>query len=392
MNLLIYSHFFAPSVGGVENIVQSLATGLAGLRDMHGDREFHVTLVTEIPAGGCDDKQFPFEIIRQPNFLALWSLIRRADVVHLAGPAILPMFLAWISRKKYFIEHHGYQAICPNGLLVHHPERSNCPGYFQAARYRECFACLRSEFSSSTVSAKLLLLMFTRYWLARAARKNIAVTHHVDQREKLPRTEVVYHGIEDPLPGPGASAPMPRIKLCIACVGRLVPEKGIPLLLEAARILKHEGHDFDVRIVGDGPERRGLEEIIQRKNLQSCVSITGFLTGEPLAAALQDVNVVVMPSTWEETAGLAAIEQMMRGRLVVAADIGGLREVVGDTGMKFAPGSATALADCLRSVIANPSLIGALGQEARQRAQNLFDRTGMIANHARIYRRVRAVS
>jgi glycogen synthase len=386
MNLLIYSHFFAPSVGGVENIVQSLATGIAGLRDLNGNREFHVMLVTEIPAGGYDDKQFPFEIIRRPNLLALWRVVRAADVIHLAGPAIAPMFLAWILRKKYVIEHHGYQAICPNGLLVHHPERSSCPGYFQAARYGECFACLRCEFSSRRVAARLLLLMFPRYWLARAAGKNIAITQHVDQRQKLPRTEVAYYGIEDALPGPRASEAMPRTKLCIACVGRLVPEKGIPILLEAARLLKLKNLDFEIRIIGDGPERRGLEEIIQREKLQSCVSITGFLTGEPLAAALQDVNVVVMPSTWEETAGLAAIEQMMRGRLVVAADIGGLCEVVGDTAMKFAPGSATALADCLRSVITNPSLIGELSQKARQRALNLFDRAGMIANHARIYR------
>lgn len=386
MNLLIYSHYFAPSVGGVEKIVQSLGEGVAGLRDMNGDREFHVTVATKISTGGCDDKQFPFEIIRRPNFLELWGLVRQADVVHLAGPAILPMLLAWISRKKYVIEHHGYQAVCPNGLLVHHPECSNCPGYFQAGRYGECFGCLRSEFSSRTAAAKLLLLMFPRYWLARAARTNIAVSHHVDQREKLPRTEVVYHGIEDPLTVPGVSAVMPQTKLCIACVGRLVPEKGIPILLEAGRLLKLESLDFEIRIIGDGPERRNLEEIVQREKLQACVSITGFLIGDLLAAALEDVNVVVMPSTWEETAGLAAIEQMVRGRLVVAADIGGLREIVGDTGMKFTAGSASALADRLRSVITNPSLIGTLGQEARRRALNLFERSVMIARHAQIYR------
>ncbi|MDP9339097.1 MAG: glycosyltransferase family 4 protein [Acidobacteriota bacterium] len=386
MNLLIYSHFFSPSIGGVENIVQSLATGIAKLRNINGDREFHVTLATGIPAGSTDDKQFPFEIIRQPNFLTLWRLIRHADVVHLAGPALLPMLLAWISRKKYVIEHHGYQAICPNGLLVQHPARSICPGYFQAARYGECFKCLHSEFSSRRVAAQLLLLMFPRYWLARDARKNIAVTHHVAQRQKLPRTEVVYHGIEDPLPGERESTSLPAARLCIACVGRLVPEKGIPVLLEAARLLKLEGRDFEIRLIGDGSERPRLEGFIQRENLQSCVFITGFLSSDALAAALRDVNVVVMPSTWEETAGLAAIEQMMRGRLVVAADIGGLREVVGDTGMKFLPGDGASLAHCLRNIITNPVLVTILGQAARERALNLFNWPSMIANHAQIYR------
>ena len=66
------------------------------------------------------------------------------------------------------------------------------------------------------------------------------------------------------------------------------------------------------------------KNIIHTENLGPCTTITGFLRGHAFVNALQDVNVVVMPSMWEETAGLAAIEQMMRGRLVIAADIGGL--------------------------------------------------------------------
>jgi glycogen(starch) synthase len=386
MNLLIYSHFFAPSVGGVENIVQSLAKGIAGLRDLNGDREFHVTLVTEIPAGGEDDKQFPFEIVRRPNFLSLWRLVRRADVVHLAGPALLPMLLAWISRKKFVIEHHGYQAICPNGLLVHQPGRAICPGHFQAARYSECFKCLRAEYSSRRTATQLLLLMFPRHWLAGRAATNIAVTHHVDQRQKLPRTAVVYHGIEDPLPSLPAPTSNSQTKVCMAVVGRLVPEKGIATLLEAVKVLKGERHEFELRIIGDGPERGRLEAMMQKENLQSHVSITGFLTGASLIAALQDVDVVVMPSTWEETAGLSAIEQMMRGRLVVAADIGGLSEVTGHAAIKFTPGEASSLADALRRVLKEPTPIATLGEKARQRALEKFSRQRMIAEHAGIYR------
>jgi len=134
----------------------------------------------------------------------------------------------------------------------------------------------------------------------------------------------------------------------------LVPEKGIPVLLEAGRILQTEGPNFEIRLIGDGSERPKLENIIRTEKLESCTTITGFLTGPRLANALQDVTIVVMPSVWEETAGLAAIEQMMRGRMVIAADIGGLSEVVGDTGLKFIPGNATSLANCLRSVMENP--------------------------------------
>jgi glycosyltransferase involved in cell wall biosynthesis len=105
--------------------------------------------------------------------------------------------------------------------------------------------------------------------------------------------------------------------------------------------------------------------------------------------ALRDASVVVMPSTWEETAGLAAIEQMMRGRLVIAADIGGLSEVLGDAGLKFVPGNAVSLADCLRSVIENPALITSYGEKARHRALQLFERSKMLTEHAQIYRDAR---
>jgi glycosyltransferase involved in cell wall biosynthesis len=165
----------------------------------------------------------------------------------------------------------------------------------------------------------------------------------------------------------------------------LVPEKGIPVLLEAGKILKAEGHDFEIRIIGDGSERPKLEELIRREKLEPCTSITGFLTGDAFARALKDISVVVMPSTWEETAGLAAIEQMMRGRLVIAAEIGGLGEVLGDTGLKFAPGNAVSLANCLRSVIENPALIGSYGEKARSRSSQQFQRSEMITEHAQIY-------
>jgi len=95
----------------------------------------------------------------------------------------------------------------------------------------------------------------------------------------------------------------------------------------------------------------------------------------------------------EETAGLAAIEQMMRGRLVIASKIGGLAEVVDDAGLQFPPGNAEALADCMRSVMQDASIIDSIGPKARARALKLFLRARMVEEHAVEYRRfVRAGS
>ena len=389
MKLLVYSHFFAPSVGGVETIVLSLARGLAELRKPGGDPEFEVSLATQTPADIFDDGSLPFRVVRRPTLIQLWDLIRASDAVHFAGPSLAPLFLTFLARKPAVVEHHGYQAICPNGLLLHRPDEAVCPGHFLGRNYLECVRCLRQECSAFR-SWRRLLMMFPRHFFARCATANVAISDHAMRRCALPRSSVVYHGIEDPLEGrrPIDAASLSDGKICFAYVGRLVSEKGIPVLLEASRLLSEEGHSFEVRLIGDGPERSNVEAIIARDRLESCVRITGFLTGASFAETLRDVCVVVMPSVWEETAGLAAIEQMMRGRLVIASDIGGLGEVLDGTGVKCPPGDPAALARAMRDVLRQPTLIDSLGKTARERALQLFVRGRMIAEHAQLYRKV----
>jgi len=391
MKLLIYSHFFAPSVGGVETIVLSLAQGLSELCTAEGKKQFSVTLITQTRSGRFDDLLLPFSVVRRPSFLRLARLIQGADLVHVAGPSLAPLLLAFLARKLVVVEHHGYQAICPNGLLTYQPSRTICPGHFQERRYWKCWRCQNYEVSPQR-SLLSLLRMFPRSWLVRRAARNLAITCHVRDRHRLPRAEVVYYGIEDQLAKghPSLSPTDPRDRILFAFVGRFVPEKGIPILLEAVRLLISEGEVFDVRLIGDGPERDTLDTMIRREKLESHVRITGYLAGLALAESLRDVQVVVMPSVWEETAGLAAIEQMMRGRLVIASEIGGLSEVVGGTGLCFAPGNAIALAECMRRVLHQPILIDAMGREARLRALSLFARRRMIDEHRRVYREVTA--
>ena len=390
MKLVIFSHYFAPSIGGVENVTMSLACGLARQASQDGTPKFDITLVTETPAGVFDDGLLPFRVIRRPKFGTLWRLFRDANLLHLAGPALVPLSVAWLLRKPAVIEHHTYQAICPNGRLVHEPDRAVCPGHFQAGHFAECVRCQAKEISWAA-SLVNLVLMFPRHLLSRAAARNIAVTQHVLERHALPHSSVIYHGIEDFVstsasrPASNRSAPG---TISFAYVGRFVSEKGIPILLAASKILANEGRSFTVHLIGDGPERPRVEEIIQREGIEHFVQITGYLTGTALTETLCGVDAVIMPSVWEETAGLSVIEQMMRGRLVIASDIGGLAEIVGDAGLKFAHGDPHALAACMRKVIEDSSLIGALGEKARERARLHFGRERMIEEHAKVYRHI----
>ncbi len=392
LSLLLYSHFFPPSIGGVETLVLLLARGLAELRNSKGAPEFEITLVTQTAAGNYNDLELPFHMIRQPGLFQLWRLIRRSDVVHVAGPALAPLFLSMFERRPVVVEHHGYQAICPNGVLLHQPDGTVCPGHFQGGHYGECLRCIGRETTWHFGLARLLVT-FPRHWLSRRAAANVGVTQHALARHSLPHSTFIYHGIDDLVAPPTNDLSAPPSandvgKICFAYVGRLVPEKGIPVFLEAARLLKEEGHDFEIRLIGDGPEHANLEAIIARDHLNGYVHITGYLTGKALVESLAEVRVVVAPSVWEETAGLVAIEQMMRGRLVIASAIGGLGEIVGNAGLTFPPGNAEALAECMRKVFQDRSVIGTLGQEARDRALRFFRRERMIEDHARLYKRL----
>ena len=388
VRLLLYSHFFAPSVGGVETIVQSLARGLSELRDANGAREFEVTLLTQTPAGNFDDSSFPFRVVRRPGLFQLWRLIRSSDLVHVAGPALAPLLLSRLACKPLVIEHHGYQAICPNGLLFHHPTKSVCPGHFEAGNYLECMNC-NTKIEGSFGALQLLLSTFLRRACSRSATANITPSQHVSSRLNLLRTTIIFHGVVDPLPAMAEKEKTSAIKnSSFAYLGRLVIEKGVSVLVEAARLLLARGGDVQILLIGDGSERPRLENQIAASRLESRVRITGFLSGEVLQRELREVGTIVIPTIMEETAGLAALEQMARGRPVIASAVGGLQEIVNGAGLTFPPADASALANAMKRILDEPGLASLLGGLARRRVLQSFSFGAMINAHVHLYRAI----
>jgi glycogen(starch) synthase len=390
MKVLIYSEYFLPTVGGVQTSVSLLAKGLSATpasktSDSVGRPE--VIVATRTPANGTDDSKLPFRVVRRPGFWKLLQLIRGADVVHLAGPCFLPLAIAWLIQKPVVIQHHGYQAICPNGMLFLQPSQTVCPGHFKAKQYGKCLRC-RSQEVGWLGGVRSVLLTFPRRWLCERATANVAVSDHVGKRIQLPRSRTIYHGVEDTNGLSAAGPPALVGPLQLAFVGRLTTEKGLPLLLTASKSLKDEGIPFRLTFIGDGPERGRLEEMVKELSLVDCVKFTGALSYADLDRAIGTIKVVVMPSVCEETAGLSAIEQMMRGRVVIAADIGGLGEIVGNAGLKFDPGDSRALAVCIRQLLNEPSLAASLGMAARARASQLFKLKDMVQNHMSLYQEI----
>ncbi len=380
MKLLIYGEYFFPVVGGVQTFMDLLARGFsefASSGPASNLGRIEVTVVTNTPRDQMDDSKLPYLVIRRPKFWQLVRLIRESDLVHVEGPCFLPMLISWMSRKPCVVEHHVYQAVCPNGLLFKQPSQTVCTGHFTKGEYAECVRCCAVTMATPG-AIRALLLAFPRRWLCERAAANIMVTNHVNERLQMPRSRTIYCGIDEAQAHDARFGTNLSETAEFGYVGRLVAEKGLPLLVEAANALAKNGKGFRLSFIGDGPERTRLEALVNAYNLRERVRFTGEMRDAAFARAASEITAVVMPSIWEETAGLAAIEQMMRGGLVIAADIGGLGEIVDGAGLKFQAGDWRSLASAMERVIDEPTLASSLGATARDRANKLFRRDTMI--------------
>lgn len=378
MNVLLYTHCWAPSVGGVETISMSLAEGFATRQPVSGEDAIHVTLVTQTPAGAMDDSHLPFRVVRRPALRDLIRLVRSADLIHVAGPALLPLFLSFFLRKPLVVEHHGFQAICPNGQLLFQPTQELCPVHFMARRYDKCLACNRRS-GGLPQSFRMLLLTPVRRWFSNRASTNITPTNWLASMLKLNRMKTIHHGIS-----PFSPVVLGKTSVVtFAFQGRLVTTKGVRILLEAAGQLHDEGRKFHLKIIGDGPELNSMKA--QAARLGDQVEFLGYVGDARLDELFSGVAAVVMPSLAGEVFGLVAVENMLRGKLLIVSDIGALAELVGNTGFLFPAGDATALALCMRRVLDDPSLAASLGSAARLRAIQMFNRDSMIREHVSLY-------
>lgn len=389
MNVLIYSHFFPPSIGGTETVVLTLATGLAALQTVDESPEFNVTVITQTPADGFEDTRLPFHVIRQPAAVELWRLIRQTDVLHVAGPAFAPILFGLLDRKPVIVEHHGFQTICPTGQLFQEPDNVPCPGHFMARRHAFCLRC--SSKPDRIASFRLWALTFLRRFLCRQVAVNLMPTTWLGTRLELPRSATVHHGLSTHPPLARAAYGNDTRPLLVF-VGRLVTTKGVHLLLEACRTLWQQKRSFELFVIGDGPERAALEAFSREWQLTSNVHFLGRLPQSQIYEILAKSNSVIVPSLGGEVFGMVVAENMLRGIPVVASDLGAFVEVLGDAGLSFKTGDSDDLARQIGLLLDNPSLSNQMSVAAHRRILKHFTLDHMIEGHAHIYRTIRAQS
>ena len=179
---------------------------------------------------------------------------------------------------------------------------------------------------------------------------------------------------EDRFPG----VPHPRI----GYVGRLAEQKRPDLLVEAFGDLTAPA---SLVLVGDGPLRGRVEAAVRRSPARDRITLRGFVPHAEVPAVLRSLDLLVLPSIYEEMGSVLA-EAMACGLPVVASDVGGIPDVVrdGETGILVPPGDVVALTKALDGVLGDDELRARLSAEAALQARR-YSWPGLAARVAALY-------
>ncbi len=182
---------------------------------------------------------------------------------------------------------------------------------------------------------------------------------------------------------------LPREGLLIGCVGRLSPEKGHAILLQAVAILAREKLDATAVICGDGPEKRNLEISRASLGIEDRVVLTGYVAG--IESLLTAFEVFVLPS-YSEGLPRALLEASAVGIPAVASAVGGIPELIcgGKTGLLVPAGDPDALAEALKWLINDPSFAASIGREAQRRVMADFSVAAQVEQYEALFLRIHA--
>jgi glycogen(starch) synthase len=298
MRILLCSHFFHPSIGGIEQVSQVLAHefSLAG---------HNVKVVTS--TAESDSATFLFEVIRRPSPLELLRLVLWSEIVFHNNISLRLCWPLAFVRRPWAVAHHTWIARTEGSMA------------------------LRDRL-------KKFMLLFAR---------NIAVSQPIADHLHAPAV-VIGNPYRDDLFRRDRSCARDRDLIFL---GRLVRDKGIDILLHALRLLREENLLPNLTIVGNGPELANLQELVEEFQLVEQVVFLGTQTGPTLVALLNSHRLIVVPSRWQEPFGLVALEGVACGcRAIIVAD-GGSAEAIGGLAVIFERGNPVSLADAIKRAL-----------------------------------------
>ena len=154
----------------------------------------------------------------------------------------------------------------------------------------------------------------------------------------------------------------------IGYIGRIVPEKGLGILLRAAA---QQDGEWRLQLIGGGPARDDMEALARALSISEKTAFVGQLPSADLPAEYHELDALVLPSltrpNWKEQFGRVLVEAMASGVPVIGSDSGAIPGVIADAGLISAEGDIEALARALRQLRDQPSLRAELIEKGRAR-------------------------
>jgi len=216
-------------------------------------------------------------------------------------------------------------------------------------------------------------------------------------------------------PGPTVTDNLKRILF----VGRVSPEKGVHILIQAIHRVVNKKADVLLDIIGSNAQlpreyivgfksnervasldvfykknttshyRYILEKEIARLNISDKVNFVGHVPHSGISDWYRNSDLVVNPS-FSESFGMSLIEAMASGVPVIASRTGGMQEIIedGKTGTLVEPGNVTQLADAILELLQNAEVRGSMGLESMKRAQTIFSWDKSVETLTSCYRSV----
>lgn len=346
-----------PSTGGIRVHVATLAANLSAMGleapvlgpqrvlDGLGPQDGVVT----VPSG-----MSPPGLMRARRELRPWLL--SADVVHAHG-----LKAGWTCARR--------GNACPLVLTVHNVVLDEAAGRSAGLRRRLERAVLRSA--------------------DRVIAPTEAIAHGLDGIVGAERIRVIVPASPRPVPHRSRADIRARMDISddtplVVCVARLHPQKDIPTLLRAWRQAHAAVPAARLAVIGEGPDRGGLEALSGELGLDNSVDLIGFDAHavDWIAAA----DVAAISSVWEAIP-LVLAEAMQLGIPVVSTDVGLAFELLGDgvAGDVVHVGDAEALGASLVRFLVDPQIRRAAGEAASERSAGRFDPQALSAAVLDVY-------
>jgi glycosyltransferase involved in cell wall biosynthesis len=332
----------------------------------------HEPLLASIGAPGAGEKAIELEALRRGLKLAVFRMANGPNF-----PGALRVLLHARKQAVDLLHSHGYKGNILFGLL---PWR---------LRDLPMVTTLHGYTSNGRFGKMMLYEALDRFCLRRIDRVVLVSPRmqHIPALARLHNTTVIENGIAFdgvfPTPDPDLVAFMQRKKTVVA-VGRLSPEKGFDLLLQAVANLVKDGHDLQVLLLGEGGLRASLENLGQRLGLAERLLMPGYITGA--SAYLEDACLLAIPSLTEGLP-ITLLEAMVAAVPIVASAVGGIPEALdhGQAGYLVPAGDSLLLQKAMSQVLADPLAVRKRCKRAQERVRLFYSSQTMAKNYLAVY-------